>query len=51
MALIIFLVLHFFAKDTNTMIVKPIEDMMQRVREVAKNPVAIDEKPLNSNHL
>lgn len=30
--------LHFFTEDINELIVKPIEDMMENVMEIARNP-------------
>ena len=42
------LILYFFERDTNVLIVIPIEEMMQRVREVAKNPLTIAEQQTDS---
>lgn len=40
-SMVIVLLLYFFERDTNVLIIKPIEDMMQRVRDVARNPLSL----------
>lgn len=41
---VISLLLYFFDRDTNILIIRPIEDMTERVRNVVKNPNAPPEK-------
>ena len=43
MCLVLAVLLHFFTKDTDTLIIEPIESMIEKVREMALNPTAVGE--------
>lgn len=36
------LLLHYFTKDINDLVIKPIEEMMDKIRTIARNPGEVD---------
>ena len=47
--LILFILIHLFATDIETYIVEPIENMMNKLMIMAKDPEAAAKEELNKN--